>query len=196
MPAGTFAGYASTFNNVDSYGDTILPGAYTKALAAGMPKMFVQHESDELPVGKWIEAKQDNKGLYVVGEFTPGMADAADAYAALKHGTIDGLSIGYSLKSEDYEGSDTGRVISSISRLCEISLVTFPADNSARITMVKSEAEKLETVRDFERFLRDAGKFTKSEATVIIARAKLVFAPGEPALNVSPILEKISQMLR
>ena len=29
-----FRGYASVLNSVDSYGDTILPGAYTKTLQA------------------------------------------------------------------------------------------------------------------------------------------------------------------
>lgn len=30
--AGTFSGYATKFNSVDLVGDTILPGAFTKAL--------------------------------------------------------------------------------------------------------------------------------------------------------------------
>lgn len=30
--AGTFSGYATKFNSVDLEGDTILPGAFTKAL--------------------------------------------------------------------------------------------------------------------------------------------------------------------
>ena len=38
---GVFSGYASVFNGVDSYGDTILPGAYKNTLKQfGMPKMF------------------------------------------------------------------------------------------------------------------------------------------------------------
>lgn len=30
---GTFTGYGSTFGNVDSYGDTVAKGAFTKAIA-------------------------------------------------------------------------------------------------------------------------------------------------------------------
>ena len=63
-----FRGYASTFNGNDSYGDTILPGAYLKTLADnGMPKMFFAHDWG-LPVGKWLSAVEDEKGLLVEGE--------------------------------------------------------------------------------------------------------------------------------
>jgi len=90
---GRFAGYASVFGGVDSYGDTILKGAFESTLKKnGKPKMFAQHESWGLPIGKWLTAKEDDHGLYVEGEFTPGLTRAQDTYAALKHGTVDGLS--------------------------------------------------------------------------------------------------------
>lgn len=131
--AGTFSGYASTFNGVDSYGDTIIPGAYKQALRAGLPKMLFNHSSYDLPIGKWLSAKEDERGLFVEGELTPGNPQSDAVHAALKHGTVDGLSIGYYLKSGDYEETDTGRTIKKISRLVEISVVTFPADGDALI---------------------------------------------------------------
>jgi len=186
---GKFEGYASTFNNVDSYGDTILPGAYKDTLSAnGLPKMFILHRSYELPIGKWLDASEDSKGLYVKGELTPGLSMANDVNAALKHGTLDGLSIGYALRKADYQPSDKiegGRIIKKISLLSEISPVTFPADSFARIDLssVKSELESVETIRDFERFLRDAGGLSKSITEAVIARAKVVFSQGEPAIK-------------
>ena len=90
-----FRGYASTFNGNDSYGDTILPGAYLKTLADnGMPKMFFAHDWG-LPVGKWLSAVEDEKGLLVEGELTPGNPQSDAILAAMKHGTVDGLSIGF-----------------------------------------------------------------------------------------------------
>lgn len=186
---GKFEGYASTFNNVDSYGDTILPGAYKDTLSAnGLPKMFILHRSYELPIGKWLDASEDSKGLYVKGELTPGLSMANDVNAALKHGTLDGLSIGYALRKADYQPSDKiegGRIIKKVSLLSEISPVTFPADSFARIDLssVKSELESVETIRDFERFLRDAGGLSKSITEAVIARAKVVFSQGEPAIK-------------
>lgn len=186
---GIFAGYASTFDNVDSYGDTILKGAYKKTLAEnGIPKMFFNHDSSSLPIGKWIEAGEDKKGLYIKGELTDGMSMSSDVRAALKHQTLDGLSIGYALKKGDYSPSDThegGRVIKNVSRLAEVSVVTFPADSFAKLDVVslKSEIEELETLRDFENFLRDVGGFSKSVTELIVTRAKLVFGQGELVTN-------------
>lgn len=179
---GKFAGYASVFNEVDKYGDTILPGAYKKTLEInGMPKMFLQHEAWELPIGKWLVANEDDHGLYVEGELTIGMTRADDTYAALKHGTLDGLSIGYRLSADDYEFvPDTDmerRIIKSVTLLAEISPVVFPADTHARIDLgsVKSEIDQIETIRDFEYFLRDTGKFSKGLTNALISRARVLF---------------------
>lgn len=197
------AGYASKFNGVDSYGDTILPGAYEKTLKKyGLPKMFFNHDSYAVPLGKWLEASEDGKGLKVAGELTEGIKLAEEVHAALKHKTIDGLSIGYSLSAKDYdEDPATGlRTIRNITRLYEVSIVTFPADEKARITAVKSEEiEQLGTIREFERYLRDAGGFSKSLAAALVSRARVVFAKeGEPQAEImDPKAEReVLEMLR
>jgi len=184
--AGRFAGYASVFGGVDSYRDTILKGAYQNSLKKnGKPKMYVQHDSWGLPVGKWLTAKEDDHGLYVEGEFTPGMAAAQDAYAALKHGTVDGLSIGYMLKAGDYDELEDGRrIIKRISNLAEVSIVTFPADGAARIDLasVKSEdIEQLASISDFERLLREVGAFDRQSAKHLIAKFRQILTVREEA---------------
>lgn len=175
---GKFSGYASVFGGVDSYGDTIIKGAFQHAIASDMPKMFFNHAWD-MPIGKWTKAEEDSKGLFVEGELTPGLALAADVRAAMKHGTLDGLSIGGYLKKGDYEETDKGRIITKWSKLMEVSPVVFPADNSARITNVKqidfeSLLPECKTERDLERLLRDAG-LPKWEAMAIVSRAKAIF---------------------
>jgi len=188
---GGFSGYASVFGGVDSYNDTIMAGAYKgvieriKSGAARMPKMFVNHKSYELPVGKWLEIAEDSKGLLMEGELTPGMSDAEKVKAAMQHGTIDGLSIGYGLNRDDVEmvEKDDGvvRVIKNISELYEISIVTYPADDSARVDLssVKNALDLVESIKDFEDFLREAGGFSKSLATATASRAKRLFSQSE-----------------
>lgn len=177
---GIFAGYASTFDNVDSYGDTILKGAYKQTLELnGMPKMFINHKSYELPIGKWLDAGEDSKGLYVKGELTDGLSISNDVKAALKHQTLDGLSIGYALKKSDYTPSDKvegGRIIKNVSNLAEVSVVTFPADSFAKLDIValKSELETIESIKEFERYLRDVGGFSVDMAKTLISKAKIV----------------------
>jgi len=188
---GAFSGYASVFGGVDSYRDTIMPGAYKSVIeriqagAARMPKMFINHKSYELPVGKWLSMEEDDKGLFMFGELTPGMEDAKTVKAAMQHGTIDGLSIGYGLNRDDVEmvEKDDGvvRIIKNVSELYEISIVTYPADDAARVDLssVKSALDQVESIKDFEDFLREAGGFSKSLATATASRAKRLFSQSE-----------------
>lgn len=189
---GTFSGYASVFGGVDSYSDTILPGAYKSVIdkimngSARMPKMFVNHRAWELPVGKWTSIKEDSKGLMMEGELTPGNPQAAIVKAAMQHGTVDGLSIGYMLREEDVDyikgdNDERIRVIRNIIDLSEVSIVTYPADDAARVDLssVKSALEQVNNIKDLEDFLREAGGFSKSLATATASRAKRLFAQSE-----------------
>jgi HK97 family phage prohead protease len=189
---GRFTGYASVFGGVDSYGDTIIKGAFESTLRKnGKPKMFFNHNWETLPIGKWISVKEDDHGLLVEGELTPGLSVAGDVRAAMKHGTLDGLSIGGYLNKGDYEETEGGRVIRKWSRLMEVSPVVFPADGAARIDAgsvkhedISESIDEIETIRDFERFLRDAGGLSKGAACALVARARKVFGiEGEPDSN-------------
>lgn len=177
---GKFSGYASVWNGVDIYGDTILPGAFAETIKLFVPKMFFNHEWG-MPIGKYMVTKEDETGLFVEGELTPGLSLAADVRAAMKHETLDGLSIGGYLKKDDYKEGEKGRrVIHKWSRLSEISPVVFPADDKARIDLSSVKSIDFETLlpeckteRDLERLLRDAG-LPKWEAMAIVSRAKAI----------------------
>ena len=187
----SFEGYASKFNGVDSYGDTILPGAYKATLedmrkGGRSPKMFFNHKSHELPVGKWRKVEEDKDGLFVAGGLTKGMTLVEDIKLALADDTLDGLSVGIGLKSSDYEwvdGDKSGisRIIKNVTALREISLVAFPADDKGRVDMdsIKSEIDSVDSIRDLEMFLRDAGGFSKAAAESVVARAKKILQ-GDP----------------
>lgn len=201
-----FVGYASTYGNVDSYGDTIIKGAYNETLAKnGLPKMFFGHNSSAVPIGKWVKSEETDAGLLLYGEFTPGNSLAGEVRAALKHGTLDSLSIGYRLKKGDYTESDGIRTIKNVSLLAEVSVVAFPADKFARVdlTSVKSiDFEALlpecKTERDIEKLLRDSG-LGKWEAMAIISRVKAVMdgrdSPNEAeAKQNALILDRIRKL--
>lgn len=195
---GRFAGYASVFGGVDSYGDTIVKGAFASTLRAdGKPMMYLEHSwssfsasgAAAMPIGKWTKASEDDHGLYVEGELTPGMSLADDVRAALKHGTLSGLSIGGYVKKGDYDETESGRVIRRWSKLVEVSIVAMPADSAARVDLssvkhadILEAIAEAETIRDLESLLRDAAGFSKSAATALVSRAKSILVPqGEPA---------------
>lgn len=190
---GGFKGYASVFGGVDSYDDTILAGAYTDVIGkiqsrkSIMPKMFVNHRSWDIPVGKWTYIEEDSKGLYVQGEFTKGNPQADIIKAAMQHGTVDGLSIGFMIGDYEIVEKDGQqlRIIKSVKELPEVSIVTYPADESARVdlTTVKSALDNINSVKDLEDFLREVGGFSKSLAMATVSRSKRIFTPGEPVVE-------------
>jgi HK97 family phage prohead protease len=176
LQAGQFEGYASTFGNVDSYGDTILKGAFSDTLEGrSRPvRMFYGH-SPGRPIGIWKAMAEDGTGLRVKGELTPGHTDAENVYASMKHGAIDGLSIGFRIPpggSEEKE--EGGRVIKQID-LVEVSVVSMPAEGTALVESVKSEIDSIESIRDAELFLRDAGNFPRSMAKALISQLRPLY---------------------
>lgn len=201
---GRFSGYASVFGGVDSYGDTIVKGAFESTLRNGKPKMFFNHDWT-MPIGKWTKAKEDDHGLFVEGELTPGLGLSDDVHAALKHGTIDGLSIGGFLKKGDFEETEGGRIIRKWSQLAEVSPVVFPADGAARIDLSSVKAMDFETLlpeckteRDIEKLLRDSG-LGKWEAMAIVSRVKAIVGGRDSqddaeAKRVAVILERIQKL--
>lgn len=168
--SGAFTGYASVFGNEDLWGDIVVAGAFSKSIAVKKPAMLWQHNSDE-PIGIWTVIKEDDKGLYVEGQLLiDGVAKAKEAYELLAAKAISGLSIGYRAVSWEWrkkdDSKDEVRLLKEID-LWEISLVTFPANTEARVGDVKD----LNTLRDIEGFLRDAG-CSRNEAKGIIAQIR------------------------
>lgn len=160
---GLIEGYGSVFDNVDLGGDIIAPGAFAASIQAGRKvKMLMQHDPADV-VGTWDAVEEDGRGLRVRGRLLTTISKGAEAYELIKAGAIDGLSIGYrTVKSMMRDGK---RVIMQ-AELWEVSLVTFPMNDLARIDAVKA-AEMTE--REIERKLtRDAG-FSRSVALALMA---------------------------
>jgi uncharacterized protein len=165
-----FSGYASMFGGVDAYGDTIQRGAYEKTLQdRDRPiRMRWNHYGDV--IGKWKRIEEDEKGLWVEGELTEGHSKASDVYASLRHGAIDGLSIGYRVKG--FEEKPNGiRLLKEI-ELVEISVVEEPADLYATVNEVKSALAKAESLKEIESLLRDVGRFSHADAKLLVSRVK------------------------
>jgi HK97 family phage prohead protease len=159
---GTFTGFASTFGNIDNDGDIIAKGAFNESLASGkVVKMLWQHDTREV-IGKFVEFQETDQGLAVKGKLTMGVNRAREAFHLLKDGALD-MSVGFKLLDSDFNESGN-RVIKSAD-LMEVSLVTFPANNQAKIFSVKS----IDNERDLEKLLRDAG-FSRNDSKIIISK--------------------------
>lgn len=168
----TFSGYASVFGGVDSYGDTIDPKAYDATLKDRVRPIRMRWNHYGPVIGKWLRMTTDSVGLFVEGELTPGHSTAIDTYASLKHGAIDGLSIGYIAKSA-IENPDGTRLLKEI-ELVEISIVEEPADINATVSNIKSAIEKANSIREIEATLRDSAGLSRLEACAVVSRIKSV----------------------
>ena len=155
---GEFVGYGAVFDAKDSFDDVILPGAFKASLEehrrkGRMPLLLWQHERDE-PIGAWREMKEDNKGLLVKGAlFRDDIPKARQAHTLLKGGGLSGLSIGYNVVESEMDHKAGVRRLLKLD-LAEISLVSFPAADAARVIAVK--ANDLQ-IREVGQILLDAG---------------------------------------
>lgn len=168
---GSFSGYASVFGIQDLDGDVIVKGAFGNTLRKAretnrMPKMLWQHDTAQI-IGKWQEMTEDDRGLHVKGSLILDVERGREAYALMKAGVLDGMSVGFNIR--DAGRSEGGRVIEEVD-LWEVSLVTWGANQEARISNVKAK----DSIRDFEAFLRDAG-FSRTESKAIAAKGFRAF---------------------
>lgn len=179
MPEGDepgFSGYASTFGNVDSYGDIIQRGAFARTIPSFLERGLVlwQHQT-RVPIGKPVEAREDERGLWVRCRVSDTQA-GRDVMTLLRDGVVTSLSIGYTaegyailsddqarlLLGDQFDAAkaslpwwaDGFRLLTEI-ELYEVSPVSFPGNDQAEILGVKGKLP--ETPREMERFLRDAG---------------------------------------
>ena len=128
-------GYASLFGIADEGGDIVRAGAFRRSLrrrGAGRVRMLWQHDPAR-PVGVWDEIREDARGLYVRGRLVPGVAQAEDALRLIASGALDGLSIGFRARRAVRDPRSGLRRLYEID-LWEISLVTFPQQDLARLT--------------------------------------------------------------
>ncbi len=176
---GVIEGYGSVFGNTDSYGDIVVAGAFAETLKADRaPAMLWQHNPDE-PIGVWTEIREDKRGLIVKGQLALGTQRGREALELIRMGALSGLSIGYATVRSSYDEQSGIRSLLELD-LWEVSPVTFPANDAARITSAKSDSIK--TVRDFERALRDDLGFSRNAAAAIALHG-FKATQGEPAAN-------------
>jgi HK97 family phage prohead protease len=164
---GAFEGYASIFGNIDQGGDIVERGAFKDIVKGrdGRVKVLYQHNMRD-PIGV-AEVAQDDKGLKFTGQLILESASARGAYALMKGGALDGMSIGFDVLPGGAEIMKSGVRKLTALKLWEISPVTFGMNGLAGIDSVKS-AGQITTEREFESFLRDAG-FSKSQALQLVS---------------------------
>lgn len=195
---GTFEGYGSVFGELDSYRDIVMPGAFNKSLQDDflskdrLVPMLWQH-NDRTPIGVYSEIHEDQKGLYVKGECNMDVQLGREAHALMKQKALSGLSIGYTTVTAEWDEKQLTRKLLQVN-LWEVSPVTFPAGDSARVQSVKSMMELL-TLSDAEDYMRDAYGCTRKEAVALVSRIKAI-APQSDSVPEAESLKSALSILR
>ena len=197
---GTFTGYGSIFGNEDQGSDIMQKGAFTKSLKnrpASKVKLLYQHKTDE-PIGVFEDMYEDEKGLFVQGKLAMGTQKGREAYELLKMGALDGMSIGFRADPEKqgYNESKRGtRTLKEVD-LMEISLVTFPMNESALIETVKGNAKN---IREWEKILREAGGLSRTEAKIgakALSESLSQRDAGDDNKQLASLINKVANILK
>lgn len=147
---GEFSGYGSIFGNKDGGKDICVKGCFSESLTEmsngteARPLMFWMHKQDE-PIGEWKMLAEDDKGLRAEGKLwiKQGIPRAEQAYRLLKS-KQGGLSIGFKVRpnGQSYDERKGARLLTKLA-LKELSVVTLPMNDKARVLVVKGAESDL-----------------------------------------------------
>lgn len=199
-----FEGYAVKWASINSHGEQWVKGAFAdlvNAVKAGVKvvHMYYNHgwynyrytnPAMALRIGKWISIEEDDIGLKVIGELTPGLWLADQVRAMLQHDTIDGFSISfYEPNPQDIEYMEGGKYI-RIHRgdLYEITVCDEPSDRDARTT--DADLNRLKSMDDMKALLKGHG----FDADDLINRIKNFTELDEPPKKVESPLSWVSEL--
>lgn len=160
----TIVGLAAPFNTptdiVDyagAYSEIIAPGAFKRTIAERGPakvKLLAQHDDQSFPIGKAVALREDTAGL--VGEFRIAQTvRGEEALALIRDGVLDGLSIGFRTVRDQWSPDRRERRLLE-ARLDEVSLVSHPAYETARVHAVRAATQPLLLAAQRELLLRKA----------------------------------------
>jgi len=181
------SGYANTKGNADRYGD--IPSVYADkrnfvydiSHFSKNPVMLINHQNSvENVAGSFVEIKEDDRGLFIKGEFSnselPLIKHARQIY---KEGHAKALSIAGKFHFEDEKNPHN----LTLAEIYEISLVAIPADPNALAvafekalnilsTERKSGIENIAGIKDAERFLKADLGLSANDAKTLISKIK------------------------
>lgn len=147
LEEGQFEGYAAVFGNKDSYGDVIVPGAFTDTLSQdfatdgkGVPTYWCHDFKDPFKnLGSTLWAKEDAKGLRVRVQLDLDTQNAKQTLKLLKEGRVNQMSFGYSVLEGAFVESEEHGFYYEIRKvkLHEVSVVPIGANQETEILAAK-----------------------------------------------------------
>ncbi len=140
----SISGYAST-NAVDRVGDVIPASVWEKGMQNYLknPIILAYHDYDD-PVGRMLESKVDDKGLWVKARIS---AAAEDVFNLVKDGVLTAFSVGFRILDAEYNSAAEVFMVKEL-ELLEISVVAIPCNQDTLFSLSKS----FDTETDYKTF--------------------------------------------
>lgn len=141
-----FEAYASVFDNVDSYGDVMVKGAFARSLAdwaakdAPIPALWGHNMSDpDYNIGHVLDAKEDDHGLRVRVSIDLDSPKGATVYRLLKSKRVREMSFAFWVQNSR-DGEKDGHYVRYVDDvdLIEVSVVPMGANPEAEVLAVKA----------------------------------------------------------
>ena len=167
MKKGIVTGYASQFNSIDSDGDIIMPGAFTKTIKEQGPgshqpriKHLLNHNTTQ-PIGNPLMLAEDTNGLYYESQIGTH-ALGVDFLKMVDSGLISEHSIGFATVKQKKE-KDANHIHEV--RLFEFSSLTaWGANGNTPLLGVKNFSDRIEKLKK----AIHSGTFTDASFEILI----------------------------
>lgn len=194
---GNFTCYGNVKGNIDHARDRTLDGAYQKSIErhmknGTMPKMFWMHNPYDLPVGKWIEMREDEKGLFLKGKLSD-TAMGRDIETLMKEGALDSFSIGYIEVESKWNTEKQCNDLIELD-IKEISIVNFACNEESLLQDIKSRVDDggVVTKADLRELLKSTGLLSKRQIEKITADYNPVEDDSGELSSIKSLLEQSS----
>ncbi len=128
------SGYAST-TDIDRHGDVIPASVWEAGIQNYLKNpIILAYHSHDLPVGRVVEHKVDDKGLWVKARIS---AAAEDVFNLVKDGVLTAFSVGFRILDAEYNSAAEVFIVKEL-ELHEISVVSVPANQNTLFSLAKS----------------------------------------------------------
>jgi len=145
--------------------------------------MFLNHQSDAMPVGEWTSFEMDDSGMTAQGRIYMNTTAGKDIYTVMQESPqmFGGVSVGayaedYQMVNADGEPDQTDEAYFQITKggLREVSIVMYPNNPEANVNKLEFfRPDGSADLKILEQALRDAG-LSKSDAVAAASTFKKV----------------------
>jgi HK97 family phage prohead protease len=145
LAEGQFTAFASVFNNIDAYGDVVMPGAFTDdlktwAASGDVIPLYWGHRMDDptMCIGSVADAQETDTGLLVKSQLDLETPNGAQVYRLLKGRRVSTMSFAYDVL-DGGPGDRGDQKVYELRKLKlhEVSVVQVPANPAATVQDVK-----------------------------------------------------------